>query len=67
MTLRVIPGMLPAFPVMLFLPEARWVRREMKAFVEEHLAAPTAGNPVRVHSASGQVGATMVPGPHPDR
>jgi phosphinothricin tripeptide acetyl hydrolase len=39
-TLRVIPGMLHAFPVMLFLPEARRVRREMKVFVEEHLAAP---------------------------
>jgi acetyl esterase/lipase len=38
-TLRVIPGMLHAFPVMLFLPEARLVRREMTEFVEEHLAA----------------------------
>jgi phosphinothricin tripeptide acetyl hydrolase len=42
-TLRVIPGMLHAFPVMLFLPEARLVQREMAAFVEEHLAAPNAG------------------------
>ena len=44
-TLRVIPGMLHAFPVMLFLPEARRVRREMTAFVEEHLAAPNAATP----------------------
>jgi epsilon-lactone hydrolase len=36
-TLRVMPGMLHAFPLMPFLPEARQVRREMNAFVEEHL------------------------------
>ena len=52
-TLRVIPGMLHAFPVMLFLPEARRVRREMKAFVEEHLASPTASNPVGRKQAVG--------------
>jgi phosphinothricin tripeptide acetyl hydrolase len=35
-TLRVVPGMLHAFPVMLFLPESRRVRQEMKEFVERH-------------------------------
>jgi phosphinothricin tripeptide acetyl hydrolase len=44
-TLSIVPGMMHAFPVMLFLPEARRVRREMKEFVDTHLAAPATASP----------------------
>jgi phosphinothricin tripeptide acetyl hydrolase len=33
-TLRIVPGMVHAFPVMLFLPEARRVLHQMKEFVD---------------------------------
>jgi phosphinothricin tripeptide acetyl hydrolase len=46
-TLSIVPGMMHAFPVMLFLPEARRVRREMKEFVDAHLAAPATASPAR--------------------
>jgi acetyl esterase/lipase len=46
-TLSIVPGMMHAFPVMLFLPEARRVRREMKEFVDTHLAAPATASPAR--------------------
>lgn len=38
-TERIVPGMLHAFPLMLVLPEARRVRREMKDFVDRHITA----------------------------
>ena len=44
-TLGIVPGMVHAFPVMLFLPEAQRVRREMKEFIDAHLAAPAAASP----------------------
>ena len=44
-TLSTLPGMVHAFPVMLFLPEARRVRREMKDFVEGRLKPMAEANP----------------------
>ena len=41
-TLRIVPRMVHAFPVMLFLPEARQVQREMKEFVDRQLGATSA-------------------------